>query len=263
MLVVSPASLKAEWEEQIARFTDLPSRIIDGPRAQRLAQYGDGAFFYLVNYEQMLHDGDAVQERLAPDVIVLDEAQRIKNWQSRTAHAVKRLRSPYAFVLTGTPLENRIDEIYSIVQFLDPALLGPLFRFNRDFYELDDRGRPVGYRNLDELHRRLAPVLLRRRKEEVEGQLPGRTDKHFFVGLEEEQITRYAEYERRVAQLSSGQTPAAHSRGARAAPAVARLHADDLRHPLHPRFRLPGLPQARRAEGDPRRDADRARTPRS
>jgi len=203
VLVISPASLKAEWEEQIARFTDLPSRIIFGPRAQRLRQYGPGTFFYLASYEQMLYDAGDLQQRLAPDVIILDEAQRIKNWQSRTAHAVKRLRSPYAFVLTGTPIENRIDEIYSILQFLDPALLGPLFRFNRDFYELDDRGRPAGYKNLDELHRRLAPVLLRRRKQEVEGQLPGRTDKHYFVGMEEEQITRYEEYEKLVGKLAA------------------------------------------------------------
>jgi superfamily II DNA or RNA helicase len=203
VLVISPASLKAEWEEQIARFTDLPSRIIFGPRAQRLRQYGPGSFFYLASYEQMLYDAGDIQQRLAPDVIILDEAQRIKNWQTRTAHAVKRLRSPYAFVLTGTPIENRIDEIYSILQFLDPALLGPLFRFNREFYELDDRGRPAGYKNLDELHRRLSPVLLRRRKQEVEGQLPGRTDKHYFVGMEEEQGIRYQEYERRVARLAA------------------------------------------------------------
>ncbi len=156
-----------------------------------------------MNYEQILVDGDEVQRRLAPDVIILDEAQRIKNWQSRTAQAVKRLRSPYAFVLTGTPLENRIDEVYSIVQFLDPALLGPLFRFNRDFYNLDDRGRPDGYKNLDELHRRLSPILLRRRKDEVEGQLPGRTDKHYFVPMEEEQAARYVDYELRVAQLGA------------------------------------------------------------
>jgi SNF2 family DNA or RNA helicase len=204
VLVVSPASLKGEWEEQIARFTDLPSRIIQGVRANRLRQYGDGnAFFHLVHYEQVLSDGEEIQRRLAPDVIILDEAQRIKNWQSRTAQAVKRLRSPYAFVLTGTPVENRIDEIYSIAQFLDPALLGPLFRFNRDFYELDERGRPVGYKNLDELHRRLVPVLLRRRKDEVEGQLPGRTDKHYFVPMDEEQAARYLDYEQKVAQLAA------------------------------------------------------------
>src|SRR5215213_724689 len=164
VLVICPASLKGEWEEQIARFTDLPARILFGTRAQRLRQYSPGAFFYVTNYEQILADGPDIQERLAPDVVILDEAQRIKNWQSRTAQAVKRLRSPYAFVLSGTPLENRIDEIYSIVQFLDPALFGPLFRFNRRYYDLDERGRPVGYKNLDELHRRLTPVLLRRRK---------------------------------------------------------------------------------------------------
>lgn len=203
VLVISPTSLKGEWEEQIARFTDLPVRILQGTRPQRLPQYGEGAFFYLANYEQVLVDGADMQERLAPDVVILDEAQRIKNWQSRTAQAVKRLRSPYAFVLTGTPLENRIDEIYSIVQFLDPALFGPLFRFNRHYYELDDRGRPVGYRNLDDLHRKLAPILLRRRKSEVEGELPGRTDKHYFVPMEEEQAARYADYDLLVARLAA------------------------------------------------------------
>src|SRR3954469_7947436 len=85
VLVICPASLKGEWEEQIARFTSLPSRIIAGSRPQRLAQYsasnsqGEEAFFYLANYEQILVDSDDVQQRLAPDVIILDEAQRIKN----------------------------------------------------------------------------------------------------------------------------------------------------------------------------------------
>jgi hypothetical protein len=113
------------------------------------------------------------------------------------------LRSPYAFVLTGTPLENRIDEVYSIVQFLDPSLFGPLFRFNREFYSLDDRGKPTGYKNLDRMRRRLSSVLLRRRKDEVEGQLPGRTDKHYFVPMEEEQALRYRDYEDRVAKLAA------------------------------------------------------------
>lgn len=54
------------------------------------------------------------------EVVILDEEQRIKNWQTKTANAVKKLESRYAFVLTGTPIENRIDEIYSIIQFLHP-----------------------------------------------------------------------------------------------------------------------------------------------
>ena len=85
-----------------------------------------------------------INARLRPDIVILDEAQRIKNWSTKTAQAVKRLASRYAFVLTGTPIENRIDELRSIVDFLDPAILGPLFRFNREYYELDEKGPSGG-----------------------------------------------------------------------------------------------------------------------
>lgn len=201
VLVVATASLKTEWEEQIAKFTDHSSKIILGTRENRLQQYQEEAFFYLVNYEQVRNDVQDIQRLIAPDVVILDEAQRIKNWQTKTANAVKKLTSPYAFVLTGTPLENRIDDIYSIVQFLDPHLFGPLFRFNRDYYDLDEKGKAVGYKNLDELHQRLRPILLRRRKSDVEGQLPDRTVNHYFVNMEEEQQVRYDEYKVIVARI--------------------------------------------------------------
>src|SRR5437660_6062405 len=176
-LVVTPASLKTEWEEQIQRFTDLPYQLLFGARHQRLKAYSgtldnvlpasrrQGSFcqqdagstlsappfFTIVNYEQMLADALDVNARLRPDIIVLDEAQRIKNWSTKTAQAVKRLRSRYAFVLTGTPIENRIDELHSLMDFLTPSALGPLFRFHRDIYQLDDRGRPVAHRHRDQL----------------------------------------------------------------------------------------------------------------
>lgn len=201
VLVVSPVSLKAEWEEQIAKFTDLPTRIIAGPRAARLRQYRDRAFFTLTNYEQIVADGPDIGRLVAPDVVIIDEAQRIKNWRTKTARAVKRLESQYAFVLTGTPLENRIDDLYSIVQFIDPTIFGPLFRFNRAFYELDEHGRPAGYRNLGELRRRLEPVFLRRRKADVEEQLPARTVNTYFVPMDPEQATRTTDYSARVARL--------------------------------------------------------------
>jgi superfamily II DNA or RNA helicase len=201
VLVVCPASLKAEWEEQIARFTDRAARPVFGARPARLAAYREPTFFTIVNYEQVLGDAPDINEILHPDVVVLDEAQRIKNWQIKTARRVKSLRSPFAFVLTGTPVENRIDELYSIVQYLDPELVGPLFRFNRDFYELDERGRPVDYKNLAELRRRLQPVMLRRRKSDVEAELPGRMVKTYFVPMAEEQALRYADYSKHAASL--------------------------------------------------------------
>lgn len=201
VLIVCPASLKAEWEEQIVKFSSATPLIVTGTRARRLKLYHQSAFCYIVNYEQIRSDFSDINEIVAPDVVILDEAQRIKNWQTKTAKSVKQLSSPYAFVLTGTPLENRIDEIYSILEFLDPEIFGSLFRFNREFYRLDERGRPEGYKNLDELHRRIRPILLRRRKEEVEDQLPGRTVNTYFIPLHPEQKIRYDEYSTRVAQL--------------------------------------------------------------
>jgi superfamily II DNA/RNA helicase len=201
VLVVCPVSLKTEWEEQIAKFTKLPTRTIWGPRSARLKMYRESSFFYLSNYEQIRSDIRDINRILAPDIVILDEAQRIKNWQTKTAKSVKQLSSPYAFVLTGTPLENRIDELYSIVEFLNPQLFGPLFRFNREFYELDDKGHPAGYKNLKEMHRRIRTIMLRRRKDEVEEQLPGRTVNNYFVSMESEQRARYDEYRERVARL--------------------------------------------------------------
>ncbi|MEO6994158.1 MAG: DEAD/DEAH box helicase, partial [Lacunisphaera sp.] len=205
VLVVTPASLKSEWEEQIRRFTALTCRCVYGGRLPRLAHYADpeAPFFTIVNYEQVVHDTLEINTRLQPDIVVLDEAQRIKNWTTKTAQAVKRLQSRFAFVLTGTPLENRIDELYSLVDFLDPAIFGPLFRFNREYYSFDERGRPAGYQNLEQLHERLKPIMLRRRKAEVETELPARTDHVRLVPLSDSQRENYSAHEQIVSKLAN------------------------------------------------------------
>ena len=204
VLIVCPASLKAEWEEQIRKFTSLTCRVIYGLRPRRLAQYRQAREFFLVtNYEQIIRDEREINDCLQPDLIILDEAQRIKNWKTKTAQAVKRLQSRYAFVLTGTPLENRIDEVYSLVDFVDDRLLGSLFRFNREFYNFDEDGRVLGMKNLRRLHERLGPVMLRRRKSDIEDQLPERLDNNYFVQMTAEQQNRYAEYEYQVGILSN------------------------------------------------------------
>ncbi len=203
VLIVTPASLKSEWEEQIRKFTTLTQRIIFGPRSVRARYYADSSppFFTIVNYEQVVADSLDINAHFRPDIVVLDEAQRIKNWATKTAQAIKRLQSRYAFVLTGTPIENRIDELYSIVDFLDPSLLGPLFRFNRDFYQFDEKGRPSDYQNLAALRERIRPVLLRRRKHHVETELPERTDRNHFVQLTPAMRAEYEDYKQQVSQL--------------------------------------------------------------
>ena len=146
VLIVAPASLKSEWEDQIKKFTTLSQRVIFGPRSARTNYYADRnpPVFTIVNYEQVVIDGLDINERLKPDVVVLDEAQRIKNWATKTAQAIKRLKSRYAFVLTGTPIENRIDELYSIVDFLDPAIFGPLVPLQPRFLRTRRKRPPEG-----------------------------------------------------------------------------------------------------------------------
>ncbi|MEI6603766.1 MAG: DEAD/DEAH box helicase [Verrucomicrobiota bacterium] len=203
VLIVTPASLKTEWEEQIRKFTSLSQRLVYGPRSVRVKYYADSSppVFTIVNYEQVVTDSLDINAQLKPDIIILDEAQRIKNWATKTAQAVKRLVSRYAFVLTGTPIENRIDELYSIVDFLDPELLGSLFRFNRDFYQFDEKGRPSDYKNLSALRERVHPVLLRRRKHHVETEIPDRSDRNHFVQLTPAMRAEYDDYKQQVSQL--------------------------------------------------------------
>jgi superfamily II DNA or RNA helicase len=175
-LVLCPASLKSQWAAEILRFTGETAMIVDGGPAERLEQYRARRPFTISNYELALRDGQAIAE-LAPDLLIVDEAQRIRNWRTRTAEAIKTIRTPFAFVLTGTPLQNRLDDLYSVMQVVDRRVLGPLWAFNEQFMiRTEDRGRIEGYKNLDELRRRLAPVLLRRDKSDVMRQLPERID---------------------------------------------------------------------------------------
>jgi superfamily II DNA or RNA helicase len=204
VLVITPASLKYQWAREIRRFTALSATVVQGGLKQRRDAYAGDSFFTILNYELVRRDLDAL-ERLRPDAIILDEAQRIKNWRTKTADAVKRLRSRYAFVLTGTPLENRLDELYSVFQFLDPRILGPLWHFNDRFYELEPRDdgsyKVLGYKNLDELRATIAPYVLRRTRDEVLRDLPPRVDNNFFVEMTPAQIDAYNGFKETVAKL--------------------------------------------------------------
>ncbi|MBI3989274.1 MAG: DEAD/DEAH box helicase [candidate division NC10 bacterium] len=206
VLIICPASLKHQWAREIRKFTTFPVTVVQGQSPQRRLLYEQPSFFTIMNYELVLRD-QAQLERLRPDVIILDEAQRIKNWRTKTANEVKRLQSRYAFVLTGTPLENRLDELYSIFQFLDPRILGPLWQFNERYFELETLKsgavKVLGYKNLDELRSRIGPYVLRRTRQEVLTELPERVDNNFFVELTPPQRAAYEEYRQIVAQLMS------------------------------------------------------------
>ncbi len=154
--------------------------------------YASPQFFNLSSYELVLKDVRYMHE-LAPDLIILDEAQRIRNWTTATARTIKQLKSRYAFVLTGTPLENKLEELFSVVEFIDGRRLGPAFRFLHEHRTEDEHGKLIGYRGLDKIHDQLAPILLRRTRQEVLKDLPKRTDQILHVALTPQQAEPYWE----------------------------------------------------------------------
>jgi hypothetical protein len=174
VLVVTPASVKSQWRNEIEKCCGRDSQIVIGGAGARAVQYQNRVFFTLCNYEQVLRDHALIGAQRW-DLIILDEGQRIKNWEAKTSQTIKDLRSRYALVLSGTPLENRLDDLHSVVEFIDDRRLGPGFRFFNHHRVLDDKGKVLGYRNLKELRGRLAPVLLRRTRASVRQQLPPRT----------------------------------------------------------------------------------------
>lgn len=188
-LIICPAALKLQWAREVERFTGEAAAILEG--ADREDLYRNPRSDTLVaSYEVALRDRDALRA-LAPDIVILDEAQRIKNWRTRTAQAVKEIPRKAAFVLTGAPIESDLEALYSIAQFLDQRLIGPLWRFTEQFYRLDGRGRQIGYRNLDELKARLAPIYLRRAREDVSAELPEVLESYVPVQLGEQARAAY------------------------------------------------------------------------
>ena len=199
-LVICPASVKHQWLTEIKRFSDRSGVVIDGSPERRRSLYNSPAFFKIINYELVRRDLENVAGVL-PDLIILDEAQRIRNWETATAGTIKLLRSRYALVLTGTPLENKLEELYSVVQFVDGRRLGPAFRFLSEHRQVNEQGKLIGYRNLDQVREKLAPILLRRRRDQVLKDLPPRTDKIFRVPMTPEQVSYYGDQQMVVAAL--------------------------------------------------------------
>jgi len=200
VLVICPTSLKYQWQSEIKRFSGRESRVIAGGRAQRQKDYALDEFCKITNYEKLQPDLDLIAA-WAPDLVIVDEAQRVKNWNTIAARALKRIDSPYAVVLTGTPLENKLEELISIVQFVDQHRLGPTWKLLHEHQVKDEHGRVTGYTGLEKIGQTLAPVMLRRRKSEVLMQLPERTDQNLLVPMTELQMLYHQENADVVAQI--------------------------------------------------------------
>jgi len=194
-LIICPTSLKYQWKAEIEKFTGIKAVVIEGNALARKVLYeNDESYFKIVSYHMAGNDWDVINHT-NPDIVILDEAQRIKNWKTKISQNIKRIKPPYALVLTGTPLENNIEELYSLVQYINPFILGSLHQFlSTHQVKSDDSGKITGYKGLNEIGKKLAGTMLRRTKKEVLKQLPTRMDKNLFVPLTMEQAAIHEEY---------------------------------------------------------------------
>lgn len=189
VLIICPSSLKSQWQQEIEKFTDASSVIISGGREKRRNTYFESdAFFKITNYEAVLRDILTVSE-WQPDFVILDEAQRIKNFETKTHQAIQAIPHKHSLVITGTPLENKLEDLYSIVQFSDPTLLTPLWAFAANHFNLSKtrKNKVLGYRNLETVYEKLQPLIIRRRKQDVFDSLPDKIENNYYVDLSREQ----------------------------------------------------------------------------
>ena len=201
-LIIAPASLKPQWAREWALFSDLPIHVVDGPPEERQAAYnGRGRD----SSSSITSSSCATSKPSAgwdPELVVLDEAQRIKNWATKTALSVKGLSPPYRLVLTGTPMENRIDELASVVEWVDDMALEPKWRLSSlHSIRSDGRHEVVGARNLDTIRDRLKPCMVRRVRQDVLDQLPSRTDTRVPVEMTEVQKDAHDDLSQPIAAL--------------------------------------------------------------
>ncbi|MFQ5813078.1 MAG: DEAD/DEAH box helicase [Anaerolineae bacterium] len=193
-LVVCPKSVVSSWRRHFEDWApELQVVTIRGGKQARnfqWAAYARKAHAILVNYELLRSDADAARENIF-DVIVADEIQKIKNSTTATSQAMRKLKAPRRWGLTGTPLENRPEDVVAIFGFIQPGL----FRHDELFY-----ASPHTVRS------KIAPYMLRRRKEDVLKDLPSKVKDIRYVELEEIQRRAYDEAERtgRI-QLETGE----------------------------------------------------------
>lgn len=200
-LIVTPASLVFNWKSEFTRFAPgLPVKIISGTAAERqqLLKTLEGNEILVTSYDLLKRDQELYQD-ISFSCEIIDEAQYIKNHRTQTAKAVKKVQAGFRLALTGTPMENRLSELWSIFDFLMP---GFLYEYQRFREELEV---PI-VQNQDEramarLRAMITPFILRRLKKDVLKDLPDKLEESRYARLEGEQQKLYDAHVKRLQML--------------------------------------------------------------
>jgi superfamily II DNA or RNA helicase len=183
-LVVCPTSVLPNWKSELARFRpSLRVNVYHGPARQ----FDDSADVTLTTYAILRIDSEELSRRRF-DAAVIDEAQAIKNPDSQVARAAYALNADFRLAMTGTPVENRLDELWSLMHFANRGLLGGRREFDAEVARPVADGMPGAAQSL---RQRIRPFVLRRRKAEVAPELPPRTEATLKIALDERERGLY------------------------------------------------------------------------
>ncbi len=200
VLVLCPTSLKYQWRSEIKKFTDAEVFVIEGSHLKRKEAYNRLEPYKIISYNSAAND-IKILGSLQTDMLIMDEVQRLKNWNTQISRAARKIESDYSVILSGTPLENKLDELYSIVEFVDNFRLAPYYLFKDKHIITDETGKVLGYKNLNNIGKKLSDILIRRRKKDVKLQMPERSDKNLFIPMTNEQKDMHQEWQNQVRLL--------------------------------------------------------------
>jgi SNF2 family DNA or RNA helicase len=192
-LIIVPNYLKYKWEAEIQRWTDTPVTVISGVKPKRLELYDSFTEGYMViNYELVLQDW---KDLLRFDFvnITCDEVTRIKGYKSKTKRAIKKLKTGSKWGLTGTPIGNKPEELYSIMDWVAPSLFGRWGDFESRYIERGYFGQIEQYKNLQDLRVTASKRMLSKSQEEVADELPDVTYENIPVEFTKKQSKLYRE----------------------------------------------------------------------
>lgn len=191
VLVFTFATLKDTWADEIAKWApEMSSIIIKGEKDVRNKKWAEDRNFYIANYEQLLKDLPEILKH-DWDAIIADEATRISNPKAKTTLYIKKIPAKYRWPLSGTPLSNSVQDVWSIIDFCVPGALGSYYQFLEKYCEKDVWGAVKGYKNLDLLKEEVKPFMIRRLKKDVLEQLPEKLYEDIHVEFSQEERQMY------------------------------------------------------------------------
>lgn len=212
-LIICPSAVKNQWRDYLLYLTDIgvPDVLVVDKRLRK--KKGDDVYnnfnniFTIINYELVWRDFPLIEQQIY-ECVVLDEIHRIKSFKSKQSKAIKMLNASYRYGLTGTPIQNDLTDLFSVMQFIDKKILGPWHIFEsdhivkrriKDLVYVTKRGKKrrktlyktVGYKDTASVHNKIRKVMIRRRKEDVLKELPKCLENVYKIEMDKSQYRLY------------------------------------------------------------------------